>query len=161
MVWNININRVLALLRVPGPFFGSEAWPFSQVHAVLAHSAGEALAYRRIEAAFIEGLSATGFIEGKNISIEWRWADSQYNRLSLLASELDSRGVAVIDVPAALPAKAAIKTTPTSPCSVCSAPGPFGRMVCASLSRLPVSSGAVAEASTFLPSLPAALEFDF
>jgi putative tryptophan/tyrosine transport system substrate-binding protein len=41
-----------------------------------------------IEAAFMEGLSAAGFIEGKNISIEWRWADGQYHRLSSLAGEL-------------------------------------------------------------------------
>jgi putative tryptophan/tyrosine transport system substrate-binding protein len=67
------------------------------------------------EAAFIQGLRDTGFIEGKNISIEWRWAEGQYNRLSLLAGELLSRNVAVIvawDAPASLAAKAATKTTP-------------------------------------------------
>ena len=48
------------------------------------------------EAAFIQGLKDTGFIEGKNISIEWRWAEGQYNRLPSLAAELVSRGVAVI-----------------------------------------------------------------
>jgi len=46
--------------------------------------------------AFIQGLEATGFHEGKNISIEWRWAEGQYNRLSLLAGELLSRNVAGI-----------------------------------------------------------------
>jgi putative ABC transport system substrate-binding protein len=67
------------------------------------------------EAAFAEGLRAAGFIEGRNISIEWRWAEGQYNRLSLLAGELLSRDVAVIvtwDAPASLAAKAATKTTP-------------------------------------------------
>src|SRR5215831_1683094 len=67
------------------------------------------------EAAFIQGLKATGFIEGKNISIEWRWAEGQYDRLSMLAGELLSRNVAVIvtwDAPASLAAKAATKTTP-------------------------------------------------
>jgi putative tryptophan/tyrosine transport system substrate-binding protein len=48
------------------------------------------------EADFIEGLSGAGFLEGKNISIEWRWAEGQYNRLPSLASELVGRGVAVI-----------------------------------------------------------------
>jgi hypothetical protein len=65
------------------------------------------------ETAFIQGLKATGFFEGKNISIEWRWAEGQYNRLSLLAGELLSRNVAVIvtwDAPASLAAKAATKT---------------------------------------------------
>jgi putative tryptophan/tyrosine transport system substrate-binding protein len=37
------------------------------------------------EAAFIEGLKASGFLEGRNISIEWRWAEGQYNRLASLA----------------------------------------------------------------------------
>ena len=36
------------------------------------------------KAAFIEGLKDTGFIEDNNISIEWRWAEGQYNRLPSL-----------------------------------------------------------------------------
>ena len=66
-------------------------------------------------AAFLQGLKDTGFIEGKNLVIEWRWADGQYNRLPSLAGELVSRGVAVIiaaDAPAASAAKAATKTIP-------------------------------------------------
>jgi putative ABC transport system substrate-binding protein len=66
-------------------------------------------------AAFVQGLKDTGFIEGKNISIEWRWAEGQYNRLPSLAGELVSRGVAVIvafDTPASFAAKAATKTIP-------------------------------------------------
>jgi putative ABC transport system substrate-binding protein len=64
---------------------------------------------------FVQGLKDTGFIEGKNISIEWRWAEGQYNRLPSLADELVSRGVAVIvafDAPAASALKAATKTIP-------------------------------------------------
>jgi ABC-type uncharacterized transport system substrate-binding protein len=67
------------------------------------------------EPAFIQGLKATGFIEGKNISIEWRWAGGQYDRLLSLAGELVSRDVAVIvafSVPSAFAAKAATKTIP-------------------------------------------------
>jgi putative ABC transport system substrate-binding protein len=66
-------------------------------------------------AAFVRGLKDTGFIEGNNINIEWRWAEGQYNRLPSLAGELISRGVAVIvafDAPAAAAAKAATKTIP-------------------------------------------------
>ena len=62
------------------------------------------------EAAFIKGLRAAGFIEGGNISIEWRWAGGQYDRLSMLAGELLSRNVAVIvtwDAPASLAANPA------------------------------------------------------
>jgi putative ABC transport system substrate-binding protein len=65
--------------------------------------------------AFVKGLKDTGFIEGNNISIEWRWAEGQYDRLPSLAGELVSRGVAVIvagDAPASSAAKAATKTTP-------------------------------------------------
>ena len=72
-------------------------------------------AFPGTEAAFIEGLRAAGFIEGKNISLEWRWAGGQYDRLSSLARELLSRNVAVIvtwDAPASLAAKAATKITP-------------------------------------------------
>ena len=67
------------------------------------------------ESAFLQGLKDTGFIEGNNISIEWRWAEGQYNRLPSLAGELISRGVAVIvtwDAPASFAAKAATKTIP-------------------------------------------------
>src|SRR5262249_15989715 len=66
-------------------------------------------------AAVVEGLRTVGFIEGKNISIEWRSAEGQYNRLSSQAAELVGRNVAVIvafGVPAAFAAKAATKTVP-------------------------------------------------
>jgi putative tryptophan/tyrosine transport system substrate-binding protein len=72
-------------------------------------------AFPGAEAAFLRGLKATGFIEGKNISIEWRWAGGQYDRLSSLAGELVGRDVAVIvtwDAPASFAAKAATKITP-------------------------------------------------
>jgi putative tryptophan/tyrosine transport system substrate-binding protein len=60
-------------------------------------------AFPGTEAAFFEGLRAFGFIEGKNISMEWRWAEGQYERLSSLAGELVGRDVAVLvtlDAPA-------------------------------------------------------------
>src|SRR5215469_16392999 len=72
-------------------------------------------AFPGAEVAFLQGLNATGFFEGSNISVEWRWAEGQYNRLSLVAGELLSRNVAVIvtwDAPASFAAKAATKTTP-------------------------------------------------
>jgi putative tryptophan/tyrosine transport system substrate-binding protein len=72
-------------------------------------------AFPGAEAAFIEGLKNTGFVEGKNISIEWRWAEGQYNRLQSLVGELVGRNVSVIfafDVPSAFAAKATTKTIP-------------------------------------------------
>jgi putative tryptophan/tyrosine transport system substrate-binding protein len=71
--------------------------------------------YPELDAGSIRGLENTGFIEGKNISIIRRWADSQYDRLPSLASELVRRGVAVIiccDAPAAFAAKATSSITP-------------------------------------------------
>src|SRR5215470_5495468 len=72
-------------------------------------------AFPGTETAFIEGLRAAGFIEGENTTIEWRWAEGQYDRLSLLAGELLSRNASVIvawDAPASFAAQAATKTTP-------------------------------------------------
>jgi putative tryptophan/tyrosine transport system substrate-binding protein len=48
------------------------------------------------EAAFVQGLKSSGLSEGKNISIEWRWAEGHYNRLPSLVGELVGSNVAVI-----------------------------------------------------------------
>ena len=65
--------------------------------------------------AFVQGLKDAGFVEGRNISIEIRWADGHYDRLPSLAAELVGRNVAAIyaaDLPSAFAAKAATKTIP-------------------------------------------------
>jgi putative ABC transport system substrate-binding protein len=70
---------------------------------------------RAFSPAFFRGLADTGFVDGRNVTIEYKWAEGRYDRLSALADDLVRRQVSVIvalSTPAALAAKAATKTRP-------------------------------------------------
>jgi len=83
---------------------------------VIGFLGGSSLAERRpLLAAFRQSLADSGYIEGQNVAIEYRWAEGQYDRLPALAADLVRRKVAVVfagDGPSALAAKAVTTAIP-------------------------------------------------
>jgi putative ABC transport system substrate-binding protein len=70
--------------------------------------------YAKILAAFHEGLKDIGYVEGQNVTFEYRWAENRYDRIPALAADLVRRQVTLIAAngPSALAAKAATSTIP-------------------------------------------------
>jgi putative ABC transport system substrate-binding protein len=102
---------------------GAAAWPLAAraqqatmpVIGYLASATFDSMRDIQI-ASFLRGLADTGFIDGRNVRIEYRFAEGHNDRLPALAAELVSRQVAVLvaagTTPGALAAKAATQTIP-------------------------------------------------
>jgi putative ABC transport system substrate-binding protein len=113
----IDIGRRQAIVVLGGTAF---AWPLTaraqqSVPVVGYLHAGTSEANHNLVAALGQGLSQIGYIEGKNVAIEYRWADNQYDRLPALAADLVRRQVAVIATGTPSAAIAAKKATTVIP----------------------------------------------
>jgi putative tryptophan/tyrosine transport system substrate-binding protein len=84
---------------------------------------------------FHQGLKDTGYVEGENVAVEYRWAENQFDRLPALAAELVRRRVAVIVSGTSTTALAAKTATSTVPILFIAAEDPVKRGLVASLGR--------------------------
>src|SRR3989441_3527421 len=103
----------------------------------------------RIEA-FRQGLRELGYVEGKNIIIEWRWAEGKFDRLPELAAELVRLNVEVIVTGGSTSSGAAKEVTSTVPIVMAQVNDPVGSGFVASLAR---PGGNMTGLSTLVPEL--------
>src|SRR5262249_48052393 len=97
---------------VTWPLAARAQQPALAVIGFVKHGAREASV--QVVAAFRKGLSETGFVEGQNVAIDFRWARNEVDRVPELAADLVRRRVAVIATPISTPASLAAKAATTT-----------------------------------------------
>jgi putative tryptophan/tyrosine transport system substrate-binding protein len=122
----------LGLLGIPG---GAAAQPAGRTYRIGFLGGGSASGYAALVDAFVQGLRGHGYVPGKNLAIEFRWADGRYERLPGFAADLVRLKVDVIVTQGTPAAFAAKRATPAIPIVMAIVGNPVESGIVASYAR--------------------------